>query len=174
MYKYYYSLFQAFRLLAQSKDSKESSGEVGVSGELPSPLSPSLVFIFSRPFLIHSTTNYLNAWNVMECLLFQDHSQQRAEKTKIWGKKIDKFPKECHLLAFIMLLSVTVILLSFERCMSWAHSDVVIFTFTCTSDYCFLNTLLLLVLRLWGYCYSKSCANHSPWIKSYSQVRLLI
>lgn len=159
-----------------------------MSSEVPSSLSPSPVFIFSRPFLIYAAPNYpwnrlvritikssmksLTSWNV--CCFKTIHNKEQKIK-KNWGiHKIDKFPKECHLLAFIMLLPGTVILLSFEKCMSWARSDLPIITFTCTSDYCFLNTLLLLVLRLWGYCYSESCANHSPWIESYSQVRLLI
>lgn len=158
-----------------------------MSDEVPSPLSPSLVFIFLHPFLIHAAPNYLNAWNRLVHITIKLSMESLTwifvvsrpfttenQKTKIWGKRIDKFPKECHLLAFIMRLPGTVILLSFEKCMSWAWSDLPIIAFTCTSDYCFLDTLVLLVLRLWGYCYSESCANHSPWIKSYSQVRILI
>ena len=100
----------------------------------------------------------------MEHLLFQDHSQRRTENTKIWGiHKIVKFPKECHLLAFIMLLSGTV----------WALRGLCLEHINFRCGYFYLYTLLL-VLRLWGYCYSESCANHSPWIKSYSQVRILI
>ena len=43
----------------------------------------------------------------VECLLFQNHSQQNADNAKKIHK-IDKFPKECHQIAFIMLLPGTV------------------------------------------------------------------
>lgn len=59
----YSSNTQAFRQLARSEDSKEKQWGGWVSDEVPSPLSPSLVFIFLHPFLIHAAPNYLNAWN---------------------------------------------------------------------------------------------------------------